>query len=189
MVCEQERQNQARARQIEAVEFSKKHLRKESRREFALSDPDHLKKDRPAREGDDDPRCGPASVQKFVGEAIEADRTINRKNYQNMQATWLIEQMEEKKKIKEAEKEKDLAYDQQVIMANHVRGVMESHIETTKRTGKKAESDYNLALAAEHRDRKHMKIQQEATHSALHVEKIMNDPMLNESSGGIKGMT
>jgi len=189
MVCEQEKQTQARARQKEAVEFSQKYLRKENRREYALSDPDYLKKDRPAREGDDDPRCGPASVQKFAGEAIEADRTVNKKIYQNMQAQWLIEQMEEKKAIKEVEKQRDAAYDSQVIMANHIRGVMDTHIETTKRSNKKAESDYNLNLAVEHRERKHTKIAQEATQSALHVDKIMQDPMLNESAGGIKGMT
>jgi len=189
MVCEHEKQTQARARQEEAVAYSQKYLRKENRREYALSDPDHLKKDRPAREGDDDPRCGPASVQKFAGEAIEADRTIHKKDYQAMQAQWLIEQMEDKKRIQEAERQKDAAYDDQVIMANHIRGVMESHIETTKRTSKKAESDYNLTLAAEHRDRKHARIHAEAEQSALHVGKIMADPMLNESSGGIKGMT
>merc|ERR1711904_743220 len=153
----------ARARQEEAVAYSQKYLRKENRREFALSDPDYLKKDRPAREGDDDPRCGPASIQKFDGEAIEADRTINKKGYQNLQKQWLIEQMEEKKAIKEAEKQKDAAYDEQVIMANHIRGVMETHIEKTKRANKTAESEYNLNLAAEHRARKHEQIHKEAT--------------------------
>lgn len=40
-------------------------------REFDLNDPDALKKDRPAREGDDDPRLGPASLQKFDGEDLQ----------------------------------------------------------------------------------------------------------------------
>jgi hypothetical protein len=189
MVCEHEKQQFARKLQQEAVEFSQKNLRKENRREFALSDPESLKKDRPAREGDDDPRCGPASIQKFDGEAIEADRTVNKKGYQNLQKQWLIEQMEEKRAIKEAEAQKDAAYDDQVIMANHIRGVMETHIAKNQRVAKKAESDYNLGLAAEHRDRKHLQVQKEAQASAFHVTKIVNDPMLNESAGGIKGMT
>merc|ERR1711904_178668 len=116
----------ARARQEEAVAYSQKYLRKENRREFALSDPDYLKKDRPAHEGDDDPRCGPASIQKFDGEQIELDRTVNKKEYQNLQKQWLIEQMQEKQAIKEAERQKDAAYDSQVLMANHIRGVMET---------------------------------------------------------------
>merc|ERR1712124_69941 len=124
-----------------------------------------------------------------MGEAIGADRTVNKKGYQNLQKQWLIEQMEEKQAIKEAEKQKDAAYDDQVIMANHIRGVMETHIVKSKRNDKKAESDYNLSLAAEHRGRKHLAVQKEAEASALHVTKIMNDPGLNESAGGIKGMT
>ena len=36
-------------------------------REFDLYDPDYLKKDKPARVSDDDPRCGIASLQKFDG--------------------------------------------------------------------------------------------------------------------------
>lgn len=188
MVCEQEKQNQTRARQLETMEYSKKHLKKEFRREYALSDPDALKKDRPARDGDDDPRCGPASVQKFEGEKIEAMKTINKKLYQDLQKQWLIEQMEEKKAIKEAERVKDKAYDDQVLMATHIRGVMDTHVEEVKRTSKKAESEYNLALAAEHRNRRHEAVHKEAAASALHVTRIMSDPMLNESAGGLKGL-
>lgn len=45
--------------------------KKEETREFDLNDPEGLRKDRPAREGDDDPRCGPASLQKFDGEDLQ----------------------------------------------------------------------------------------------------------------------
>ena len=38
--------------------------RKENRREYDLSDPAGLKKDLPNRLGDDDPRCGPSSLQR-----------------------------------------------------------------------------------------------------------------------------
>jgi len=137
--------------------------------------------------GDDAAKCPLPKAKAF--DSVQGEVAVNKKIYQNMQAQWLIEQMEEKKAIKEVEKQRDAAYDSQVIMANHIRGVMDTHIETTKRSNKKAESDYNLNLAVEHRERKHTKIAQEATQSALHVDKIMQDPMLNESAGGIKGMT
>ena len=39
-------------------------------REWDLNDPAALRKDRPARDGDDDPRCGPASMQVFAGEDL-----------------------------------------------------------------------------------------------------------------------
>ena len=43
---------------------------KEDTREFDLNDPDFLKKDKPARISDDDPRCGISSLQKFMGEDL-----------------------------------------------------------------------------------------------------------------------
>jgi hypothetical protein len=46
-----------------------------------------------------------------------------------------------------------------------------------------------LSLAAEHRGRKQEKITKDAAQSALHVTKVVNDPMLNETEGGIKGLT
>ncbi|KIZ01484.1 hypothetical protein MNEG_6478 [Monoraphidium neglectum] len=48
---------------------------KATRREWDLSRPDALQIDTPARIGDDDPRCGPASMQRFYGEdLLAADR-------------------------------------------------------------------------------------------------------------------
>jgi hypothetical protein len=43
---------------------------KATRREWDLSRPDALQIDTPARIGDDDPRCGPASMQRFYGEDL-----------------------------------------------------------------------------------------------------------------------
>ena len=48
-------------------EFRMLHQQPDSRREFDLYDPDYLKKDKPARVSDDDPRCGISSLQKFDG--------------------------------------------------------------------------------------------------------------------------
>lgn len=48
-------------------EFRMMHQQPDSRREFDLYDPDYLKKDKPARVSDDDPRCGISSLQKFEG--------------------------------------------------------------------------------------------------------------------------
>lgn len=48
-------------------EFRTLHQQADSRREFDLYDPDYLKKDKPARVSDDDPRCGISSIQKFEG--------------------------------------------------------------------------------------------------------------------------
>lgn len=52
-------------------EFRSLHQQPDSRREFDLYDPDYLKKDKPARVSDDDPRCGISSIQKFEGTVTE----------------------------------------------------------------------------------------------------------------------
>ena len=51
-------------------EFRSMHQQPDSRREFDLYDPDYLKKDKPARVSDDDPRCGVSSIQKFEGKVL-----------------------------------------------------------------------------------------------------------------------
>ena len=63
-------------------EFRALHQQPNGRREWDLQDPDILKKDKPARVCDDDPRCGPASLQKFDGEDLNS---IARKKYQQEQ--------------------------------------------------------------------------------------------------------
>lgn len=178
MVCEHEKQQLVRSKQKACVEYSLQNLHKETRKEFYLNDPDHLKKDRPARVGDDDPRCGPSSIQKFHGETVEHNRTVNKKSYQDLQKSWLLDQMAEKKATHQAQKDLQKSHDDQVIMANHIRGVMETHIETTKRVNKKAESDYNLSLAAEIRDRKKNDLNKEAEQQALHVSNVMASDQL-----------
>ena len=51
-------------------EFRYLHQQPSNRREWDLYDPDSLKKDKPARVSDDDPRCGVSSIQKFDGEDL-----------------------------------------------------------------------------------------------------------------------
>ena len=51
-------------------EFRFLHQQPSQRREWDLYDPDHLKKDKPARVSDDDPRCGVSGLQMFVGRLL-----------------------------------------------------------------------------------------------------------------------
>jgi hypothetical protein len=50
--------------------FRADHQGRAGRREWGLSRPDGLRLERPARVGDNDPRCGPASMQQFDGEDL-----------------------------------------------------------------------------------------------------------------------
>ena len=47
------------------TEYRREHQRKEDRREFELYDPDSKRKDKPARENDEDPRSTIATSSAF----------------------------------------------------------------------------------------------------------------------------
>ncbi len=72
-------------------EFRSLHQQPDGRREWDLQDPDSLKKDKPARLTDDDPRCGPASIQKFEGEDLNSQ--ARRKYQQEQLREWSLQQV------------------------------------------------------------------------------------------------
>ncbi len=72
-------------------EYRALHQQPDARREWDLQDPESLKKDKPARVNDEDPRCGPASIQKFEGEDLTSEA---RKKYQQEQLReWSLQQV------------------------------------------------------------------------------------------------
>lgn len=83
-------------------EFRMMHQQPDSRREFDLYDPDYLKKDKPARVSDDDPRCGVSSLQKFEGiHFIYACCTIYKQSLNKFSnRLWIKLSLEVKKKNK-----------------------------------------------------------------------------------------
>jgi hypothetical protein len=78
-------QEVARARRHEAIEVSqyrRNNQLAQMRREYDLNDPLALKKDKPVRTGDDDPRLGPSSMQKFDGEDLHASQRLQQQKQQ-----------------------------------------------------------------------------------------------------------
>lgn len=72
-------------------EFRALHQQPDGRREWDLQDPEALKKDKPARVSDDDPRCGPASLQKFDGE--DMNYKARQKYQQEQLREWYLQQV------------------------------------------------------------------------------------------------
>eukprot|EP00961_Rhodomonas_salina_P197655 2667258-Rhodomonas_salina.1 len=64
------------------------------RKEWDLNDPHALRKEQPARVGDQDPLIGPSSLQKFSGEDLDYGNRTRKQ--QQQQATWVVEQMMER---------------------------------------------------------------------------------------------
>merc|ERR1719454_751145 len=69
-LIEIEKQRQRREQEVGCKEYSLQQLDFQSRREYDLNDPLAKRKGVPARVGDDDPRCGASSMQKFSGEDL-----------------------------------------------------------------------------------------------------------------------
>lgn len=78
-------------------EFRMLHQQPSSRREWDLYDPDALKKDRPARVSDDDPRCGMSSLQKFDGEDL--NNKARSKFMEEQRRLWAEQQLRERRQV------------------------------------------------------------------------------------------
>lgn len=72
VLLEKRQENDIRELNKSLNDYRKTFQRKEDTREFDLNDPDILKKDKPARVSDDDPRLGISSLQKFSGEDLNS---------------------------------------------------------------------------------------------------------------------
>ncbi|CAD7958806.1 unnamed protein product [Amoebophrya sp. A25] len=83
----------------DVVEYNKVYCRKEDRREYALSDPQELKKETPLPEE----LMGPASVLRFAGE--DAGRAQRVRAQQAQQRNWIEQQVYEKKVLADMEKQ------------------------------------------------------------------------------------
>ncbi|NXU44826.1 RIBC2 protein, partial [Drymodes brunneopygia] len=90
-------------------EFQKNFQGPETRREFDLNDPQALKKDRPARVSDDDPRCTISSMQKFMGEDLNYDKRMKFQKEQLRE--WSLQQQKDWKNALADQKLADDLYD------------------------------------------------------------------------------
>ncbi|XP_069065391.1 RIB43A-like with coiled-coils protein 2 isoform X2 [Pleurodeles waltl] len=93
-ILEAEQNRFAQSINKKVQEFREQMQPPEARREFDLYDPNALKKDKPARVSDDDPRCGPASLQKLAGEDL--NKQEREKVQEQRTRKWLTDQRQEK---------------------------------------------------------------------------------------------
>ncbi|VEL37541.1 unnamed protein product [Protopolystoma xenopodis] len=84
-------------------EFRSLHQQPHSRREFDLYDPDALKRDKPGRIGDQDTRCGIASIQKFSGEDLNG--RARDKIQKDQMRDWLNRQIIERVRAETAQRQ------------------------------------------------------------------------------------
>eukprot|EP00927_Polykrikos_kofoidii_P068560 TRINITY_DN63908_c0_g1_i1.p1 TRINITY_DN63908_c0_g1~~TRINITY_DN63908_c0_g1_i1.p1 ORF type:complete len:391 (+),score=112.90 TRINITY_DN63908_c0_g1_i1:122-1294(+) len=176
----------ARDRQKAAIGYSMQNLRKEQRREYALSDPNQVRNDR-VLTNDEIERLGPSSMLNFKGDCFdEAGR--KRETHEQMR-NWLQQQMQEKQDRKAAERAIDLKFDQEVGFANQVRGICEQAATDEAREDKRQEAADNLALAQEHGRRRQMRLDKEIEAKNRHVDSVMNSDRMKEATDYVIGAT
>ncbi|XP_063251359.1 RIB43A-like with coiled-coils protein 2 isoform X1 [Prinia subflava] len=128
-------------------EFQKNFQGPETRREFDLNDPQALKKDRPARVSDDDPRCTISGMQKFMGEDLNHDQRMKFQKEQIRE--WSLQQQKDWKNALADQKLADDLYDKVRIELD--RKIMEEQRkeEESRRNVCAATKTFNRIQAAE----------------------------------------
>lgn len=163
----------------EAKEFSLQNLHYEARREFDLNDPNAKKKDVPARIGDDDPRCGPSSLQKFGGEDLM--KRHREMVQQKAQASWVEQQIFEKTMAAQAQQEESDDFAVQVSGITQLRTEIEQKEEGLRKELQKAQQLHNLHKARENEGVKKMGASQDNHLNGMEMNHHATDPFLNET--------
>merc|ERR1719203_2368380 len=120
-----EKEKNVKRRQVEkeCKEYSLQNLHLAARREFDLNDPKAITRSLPERVGDEDPRCGPSSMQQFNGEDILRGE---RKRQQQLATRDAIEQQKfEKEMLRRHGDNGDAAYVQAVKDIGDLRNEIE----------------------------------------------------------------
>lgn len=167
-----------RQQEVATKAFSMQNLSAATRREADLNDPP--RKGVPARIGDDDPRCGPASMQQFKGEDLLKE---DRKRQQQMEMRDAIEhQIFEKKMMHIYDTEEDKA---SADIANLTQ--MRNEIEAEQDAHRKGcMSEYREHLLSEinvNRERMGLEKQLNQQLDDQELNFHANDPLLNEQGG------
>jgi len=163
----------------EAKEFSIQNLHLGNRREFDLNDPDSKKKDVPARIGDNDARCGPASIQQFGGEDLM--KRQREKQQQKSQASWIEQQIFEKTMAKQAVQVESDEFAGQVEGITQLRTEIEQKEEGLRKELQMAQQLHNLHKARENEGIRKMGAVQDNHLNAKEMEHHAVDPFLNET--------
>lgn len=169
-------------------EFRGLHQQPNQRREFDLYDPDGLKKDKPARVSDDDPRCGISGLQKFDGEDL--NNKARSKFQQEQLREWSEQQQRERDQSKQNQMKADHLYDLKMKELDQRACELQNAEEGCRRAINEATSDYNNALARENDAKRDLKKTQEqddnATELANHVygDFLTENPATAQSAFG-----
>jgi len=162
----------------ECADFWKEKQTREQNLEWDLNKPESQKHAIPTRTGDHDPRLGPSSCQKFVGEDLQAG---DRKKLQmTQQATWCEQQLAEKRDRLEEEKDEDKNYDALMnAQAEHQKRV-DMCERNSRRTLQRQIYVDNRAKAAENEENRKQDLIDETLANEVEQFNTFNSALLSE---------
>ena len=149
------------------------------RREYDLSDPSSLRASLPARVGDDDPRTGVSSLQKFEGEDLAAG--ARRKAQSAQAAAWYDAQAAEKASARADAPPRRIARARALIDAQtaYQRQLAEAQ-KIAREDFERSVAEENARLAEERRAAAAAAAAESASTTAAELERAAADPTLAE---------
>lgn len=160
-------------------EFRSLHQQPDARREWDLQDPESLKKDKPARVNDDDPRCGPASLQKFDGEDLNSKARL--KYQQEQLREWSLQQQHEKNVSQMQQKMANKLYDFKQMELDARARTLQQAEEDCRRAINTATKDYNEALDRETKQKTAIKRMQDQDDNMTEIANALFSDLLTEN--------
>ncbi|XP_075691449.1 RIB43A-like with coiled-coils protein 2 isoform X2 [Rhinoderma darwinii] len=179
LMLEQREQELSRELDQAVLNYRAQNQKAETRREFDLYDPDARKKDRPARVCDDDPRCGPASLQKFDGE------DLNEKKRRALQTDttkqWLTGQIDERKRSESQQIYADNLHDRKRVELDERAQHLSKMEEECRKAVNMATNNFNQALAMESSERRRLQKQLEEDNNFAEIYNHLTGDILTEN--------
>jgi len=176
---ELQKQRARREMDRECKEFSLQNLSYESRLEFDLNDPNSKRNGMPARVGDDDPRCGPASGQQFNGEDLMKPE---RERQQRLQQINIIEQQKfEKAMMAKQHEDDDKKFAQYVAEVSAMREDIDKTEVSMRRDLQQAQRDDNMEKAKCNLEMREANRESAAHENAAEIAFHSDDTFLNET--------
>ncbi|XP_010573582.1 RIB43A-like with coiled-coils protein 2 isoform X1 [Haliaeetus albicilla] len=161
-------------------DFQKNFQKPETRREFDLSDPQALKKDRPARLSDNDPRCTISGLQKFMGEDLNYHQRMKFQKEQLRE--WSLQQQRDWKNALADQKFADDLYDKNRIELDQKTMEQQQKEEESRRAVCAATKDFNRTQAAELAERKKLEKCQKTKEDMDEISSLLQGDLLSENS-------
>ncbi|NXN12613.1 RIBC2 protein, partial [Indicator maculatus] len=181
IVCmlEEQQKNEIRNVNKAVSEFRKNFQMPETRREFDLSDPQALKKDRPARLSDNDPQCTVSGLQKFMGEDLNYNQRIKFQKEQLRE--WSLQQQRDWKNALADQKFADYLYDKNRIEVDQNTMEQQRKEEEKKRAVCAATKDFNRTQASEMAERKKLEKHQKNKEDMDEISNLLQGDLLSEN--------